>query len=127
MSRYGFVFLGPVIFAVILCANPVFATEGFNWWGEYELVCSGSEPVLQNIDTGNEIRIFGKTNRAFAKAICEIKAFTEECECIPVSVCPDGLTDCDGECVDLNTDEDNCGVCGKVCPFDSCIEGVCTK
>ncbi len=34
---------------------------------------------------------------------------------VPV-VCPTGTTDCGGICVDLQTDVDNCGTCGNVCP-----------
>ena len=30
--------------------------------------------------------------------------------------CPAGTTDCGGGCVDLQTDVDNCGTCGHVCP-----------
>jgi hypothetical protein len=43
--------------------------------------------------------------------------------------CPDGLTECNGECVDLNTDVNNCGECGNLCEFPhaeaSCVDGVC--
>lgn len=35
------------------------------------------------------------------------------------------LTSCDGMCVDTSTDEKNCGWCGRVCSFSSCINGVC--
>ncbi len=31
-------------------------------------------------------------------------------------MCPTGTTDCAGICVDLQTDVDNCGTCGNVCP-----------
>ena len=38
-----------------------------------------------------------------------------------------GLTDCGGECVDLDTDHDNCGTCFFACAFDEdCVDGDCT-
>lgn len=40
--------------------------------------------------------------------------------------CDEGLTDCDGTCVDTSGDSDNCGVCGTVCGNgDTCVAGVC--
>jgi hypothetical protein len=43
----------------------------------------------------------------------------------PGIVCPTGETDCSGTCVNLATDNNNCGSCGSVC-LQSCIGGVCT-
>jgi len=46
-------------------------------------------------------------------------------------VCPSGTTDCSGVCLDLQTDVNNCGACGNVCPeaqpgFDvGCAAGNC--
>jgi len=40
--------------------------------------------------------------------------------------CKDGETDCDGKCVDTNTDVKNCGDCGKECgPDEICNKGTC--
>jgi hypothetical protein len=40
--------------------------------------------------------------------------------------CPGGFTDCNGACVDLNTDANNCGTCGDVCGTGStCNSGSC--
>lgn len=40
--------------------------------------------------------------------------------------CGAGLTDCGGVCVDLASDEGNCGICGLVCPAtDACTVGQC--
>ena len=85
MSRCGFVYFLAVLLTVTLLVSPVFAKGGFGRWGEYELVCDDSEPMLQNPNTEKTLRIFGKVDRALAKAICELKAFTEECECVPVN------------------------------------------
>ena len=45
--------------------------------------------------------------------------------------CPAGQTPCDGVCVDLATDMDNCGACGEVCESSlvgvACIEGECVR
>ncbi len=41
-------------------------------------------------------------------------------------VCAPGFTECSVRCVDLATDNDNCGVCGHVCdPSSPCAGGVC--
>jgi hypothetical protein len=42
-------------------------------------------------------------------------------------VCPPSFPDCcDEECVNLDTDEDNCGACGVECPNNlQCLNGVC--
>jgi hypothetical protein len=38
----------------------------------------------------------------------------------------DGGSMCEGHCVDLNTDHDNCGSCGNVCgQTEKCLEGSC--
>jgi hypothetical protein len=40
--------------------------------------------------------------------------------------CRDGFGWCDGECLDLQSDEDNCGSCGHECrPGVTCRHGVC--
>jgi hypothetical protein len=41
--------------------------------------------------------------------------------------CPEPTTDCDGTCVDTQTDSGNCGECGHACPAtQNCGFGVCT-
>lgn len=42
---------------------------------------------------------------------------------VPEITCPEGLVDCDGECVSLDTDRNNCGSCGRTCPPDRVCEG----
>jgi len=45
--------------------------------------------------------------------------------------CPEGLKNCDGECLDTQADPENCGICGLVCKVDSpeklgvCVNGGC--
>lgn len=41
--------------------------------------------------------------------------------------CPEGQTCCTGMCVDLKTDNFNCGTCSNVCPVPSlrCVDGTC--
>jgi hypothetical protein len=44
------------------------------------------------------------------------------------TLCPAGTTDCSGTCVNLMTNNNNCGTCGTVCPSTTpvCSGGVCT-
>jgi hypothetical protein len=40
--------------------------------------------------------------------------------------CGPGLTPCDGECVNLDSDSTNCGMCGYLCePDETCSRGIC--
>ncbi len=58
-----------------------------------------------------------------------------EQNCPEGTTCIDGLcvpgcsgdgTLCDGTCVDLNQDEENCGACGSACEFyEACCDGTC--
>ncbi len=58
-------------------------------------------------------------------------------ECIPalvevefVKACPAGLVACGGDCVDTDTDVNNCGSCNNRCDYDnaqaSCVQGQCS-
>ena len=41
-------------------------------------------------------------------------------------VCPEGRTDCGGDCIDLSTSHENCGECGNACgDAEVCSEGRC--
>jgi hypothetical protein len=48
-------------------------------------------------------------------------------ECSPA--CGQGQTCCNGTCVDLRTDPNNCNACGNVCPFadSGCCNGTCAN
>ena len=39
--------------------------------------------------------------------------------------CRDGFVLCDGECVDISTDKDHCGMCGRDCGEQPCGGGEC--
>ena len=40
--------------------------------------------------------------------------------------CANGLTDCNGQCIDLNNNNQNCGICGKSCSSNQiCENGQC--
>lgn len=47
----------------------------------------------------------------------------------PPSGCPSGLTACNGQCVNLQNDPNNCGLCGFSCaqfsPNTQCVNGSC--
>jgi stigma-specific protein Stig1 len=48
--------------------------------------------------------------------------------CGNYSVCPTGTACCSGTCTSVNSDPNNCGACGNICPAaaPSCNQGVCT-
>ena len=50
-----------------------------------------------------------------------VNSQTGECEC------PEGQIECNGECVDTTSDENNCGTCGSSCPGEGyvCNNGQC--
>ena len=57
-------------------------------------------------------------------AVCDDECRAGRCEC------PDGLTRCEGVCLDTDADPINCGRCGNVCPdavggARVCADGVC--
>jgi len=45
---------------------------------------------------------------------------------VVVTACQDDEANCDGECVDLDSDPDHCGGCASQCSLgDSCVQGTC--
>lgn len=53
---------------------------------------------------------------------CPDGGFCRNGECV---VCTGGETRCGNACVNLATDPDNCGKCGRVCPMGQCVHGAC--
>jgi len=47
--------------------------------------------------------------------------------CGNVVCCPTGTACCNGTCTPVNSDANNCGACGNVCPASTpvCIQGTC--
>jgi cysteine-rich repeat protein len=67
---------------------------------------------IEQCDDGNRIDTDACTNN------CQLPAFT----------CPQGQTDCAGTCVDAQTNNANCGICGTVCNANAgqvCNAGNC--
>ena len=57
---------------------------------------------------------------------CGTCASLHTCNSSGQCVCNQGLTDCGGQCVDLNTDHANCGGCGSPCQAnETCQSGHC--
>ncbi len=53
-------------------------------------------------------------------------AFSSTACSVSVSVtCTGGLVACGSDCVDIDSDPDNCGGCGVSCNGDECIQGTC--
>jgi hypothetical protein len=40
-------------------------------------------------------------------------------------VCAAPLVACRGECISVTSDPQNCGACGKICPSNICVNGLC--
>ena len=54
----------------------------------------------------------------------------QECrrgECETIVDCPVGQTSCSETCIDLLSDDNNCGSCGNDCGSFDCIAGACTS
>jgi hypothetical protein len=44
----------------------------------------------------------------------------------PASICSSGQVICNGQCVNLSNDRNNCGTCGNTCPnYQSCVNSTC--
>ena len=64
-----------------------------------------------------------------AGEICQSRACTATTtEAPPALDCAaQGLTDCGGECVNVQTNPNHCGNCGGICPSGQCIGGICLE
>ena len=63
------------------------------------------------------------------KTACNANYHLEGSSCVSNSACPDDLTNCDGTCVDLQTNKEHCGNCEESCADDPSGHGVgyCNK
>jgi hypothetical protein len=66
------------------------------------------------LGTGNESEAAGACDATFC-------AFRDDCSCGSVR-----SDRCAGSCVDPQSDQQNCGACGNVCPDGPCVDGQCT-
>jgi hypothetical protein len=54
---------------------------------------------------------------------CSLPAFCYQGEC--TEACPDGLANCNGNCIPVDSDPRNCGGCGRVCQFVNATDPRC--
>ena len=116
--------------------------QGTTWSGKFS-----DEPLKKNLNTGRITRIRGPVKRAIAKLACENVSIPDcgdgVCASDENSVdCPadcqvacdsnvhcdwasGGPWCCNGSCVDVNTDMNNCGNCGDLCQGAYCENGSC--
>lgn len=53
-------------------------------------------------------------------------AYCFECEDVTTPACPQGTSNCNGTCVNLQSDQNNCGTCGTICGASTfCVNGTC--
>lgn len=69
----------------------------------FSLIACGNDGAIEGTD---------------AQTTSQTASFLED-ECEP------GRALCDGDCIPVDADPDNCGDCGKVCPSGVCVDGVC--
>ena len=93
-----------------------------------DLVCAAGvcvpDEIASSTDTGGEMGTTSSgddvdTTTTSSSTSDTTTSSTETGGCAP------GLTDCGGACVDLSSDIDNCGSCGKVCDMNIASEGGC--
>ena len=75
-----------------------------------------------NQSTASSLRKFA----VGAALACGVAAASSSTACTVTISCPAGEVDCGGVCVDLSTDDFDCGACGATCPGGTvCSGGVC--
>jgi peroxiredoxin len=91
-------------------------------------VAVGAEQILRLIPEGRRIimprwKAIGQLAAAFAGGL-----FAVPLRVFAQGSCPSGQTLCNGTCVNIATDPNNCGACGSKCASgQSCQAGVCFK
>jgi len=86
-----------------------------------EVCTDTSEDELNCGECGTECEM----DEACIDSVCEQAVCSPECD--TGEVCCPGVGGADADCVDLETDEDNCGACGRECVGEEqCVAGVCT-
>jgi hypothetical protein len=89
-------------------------------WGD----CDGAQGsgCEVNLSLGVTTSSGGTTHCGACGARCDINEQCREGQC----VCRDGLTRCDGACVNTATNANHCGQCGRSCRWsESCVGGEC--
>ncbi|MGA1393611.1 MAG: choice-of-anchor L domain-containing protein, partial [Phycisphaerales bacterium] len=113
------------------CCETVCAADAFCCATEWDQICAQAATTLCGGLCGGgaqEVCDNGIDDDGDGLVDCD----DPECAADPnCPACPDGLSDCQGQCVDLATDLSNCGACGVVCDdgdpctVDACVDGVC--
>ena len=96
--------------------------------------CYGQEdcqaPQMCNPTTNQCVDCLGDMDCG-AGTVCDTGSGQCVAGCSPTQACPGSETCCDGMCQDLQTDMDNCGICGNACPDhpntqETCDSGMCS-
>jgi len=84
--------------------------------------CPASKPICDTAD--------GECVGCLLSSDCPSGDICENFECVPScgggQACTNGLSCCEGGCIDTVNDPDNCGFCNNVCPpGESCLGSAC--
>ena len=112
----------------VSCGGDQFCDDGI--CEDVPIVCDAGELVCQGqcVDPSVDVEHCGGCGNACGDGqICEAGSCVDEGGEEPdPEECPDGLEACGDQCVDVMTDDENCGECGNACgDGESCEAGVC--